>query len=167
MEGVGYWLIIAALYLVSSLMKQRKQKAARRTLEQEDLVPSSDKEPSPLQPEFLQNLFGDIRNMVEDIGKEGKQADDNFSILESDELTEQETEPIILEPDPNKLEESEFTYLSEKTLEPTRTEHQYWQQKTIEQHHLSTVLKNKNSLKSAIVFKEILDKPRAMRRTIR
>ena len=167
MEGIGYWLIIAALYLLSSLMKQRKQKAARQALEQEDLVSSSDKEPSPLQPEFLQNLFGDFRNMVEDIGKEGKQADDDSPIVESGELMEQETEPIIIETDLNKPEESEFTHLSEKTLKPTPRKHQYWQKKIIVQHHFSAVLNNKNSLKDAIVLKEILDKPRAMRKTIR
>ena len=167
MEGIGYWLIIAALYLLSSLMKQRKQKAARQALEQEDLVLSSDKEPSPLQPNFIQNMFGDLRNMVEDFDIEGIQADDDSAIVESGELMEQESEPIIIETDLNKPEESEFTHLSEKTLKPTHTKHKYWQKKTIVHHRLGVVLKNKNSLKNAIVLKEILDKPRAMRKTIR
>ena len=165
MDGVGYWLIIAAFYLLSSLMKQRKQKAARQRLEQEDLIPSSEKDPLPPQSEFLQNLVGDFWNTIGDIGKEGKITDNDFPVHESDEQMEHENEPITIEPYSDKLEKSEFTSHSEKSQKLTRTGHRYWQEKTIVQNYFGTVLKN--DLKTAFVLKEILDKPRAMRRTVR
>ena len=165
MDGIGYWLMIAAFYLLSSLMKQRKQKAARQALEQEDVIPNSEKELSPPQSEFLQNLVGNFWNTIGDIGKEGKITDDDFPVIDSDEQMEYENESIIIEPDSDKLEKSEFTSHSEKTSKLTHTGHQFWQKKTIVQNYFGTVLKN--DLKTAFVLKEILDKPRAMRRTVR
>ena len=166
MDGIGYWLIIAAFYLLSSLMKQRKQKAARQALEQEDVISDSEKDTPPTQPEFLQNLFGDFWNVVEEIGKEENKTEDDFPVIESDEQMEPETELIIIEPDSDKLEKSDFTHLPEKTRELTYTGSRFWQKKTrIVQNHFSTVLKN--DFKTAFVLKEILDKPRAMKRTIR
>ena len=38
MEGLAYWLFIAALYFLSTLMKKRQQKIARNKLDQEDAV---------------------------------------------------------------------------------------------------------------------------------
>ncbi|SVA75936.1 uncharacterized protein METZ01_LOCUS128790 [marine metagenome] len=162
MDGVGYWLIIAAFYLLSSLMKQRKQKAARQALEQEDSIPGPEKEYSP---PLLQNLFGDFWKMVEDSGREEKKTEDDFPVIESDEQMEHEMEPIIIEADSDKLEKSDFTYLPEKTQKLTYTGKNFWQKTTTVQNHFSAVLKN--DLKTAFVLKEILDKPRAMRRTIR
>tara|TARA_Y100000031_G_C7947848_1_gene260109 strand:+ start:82 stop:570 length:489 start_codon:yes stop_codon:yes gene_type:complete len=162
MDGVGYWLIIAAFYLLSSLMKQRKQKAARQALEQEDSIPGPEKEYSP---PLLQNLFGDFWKMVEDSGREEKKTEDDFPVIESDEQMEHETEPIIIEADSDKLEKSDFTYLPEKTQKLTYTGKNFWQKTTTGQNHFSAVLKN--DLKTAFVLKEILDKPRAMKRTIR
>ena len=165
MDGIGYWLMIAAFYLLSSLMKQRKQKAARQALKQEDVIPNSEKELSPPQPKFLQNLFGDFWNVVEDFGKEEKKTEDDFPVIDSDEQMEYEAEPIIIESNSDKLEKSEFTSHLEKSPKLTRTGHRYWQEKTIVQNYFGTVLKK--DLKTAFVLKEILDKPRAMRRTVR
>ena len=143
-------------------MKQRKQKAARQALEQEDSIPGPEKEYSP---PLLQNLFGDFWKMVEDSGREEKKTEDDFPVIESDEQMEHETEPIIIEADSDKLEKSDFTYLPEKTQKLTYTGEKFWQTTTTVQNYFSAVLKN--DLKTAFVLKEILDKPRAMRRTIR
>ena len=146
-------------------MKQRKQKAARQALEQEDVISDSEKDTPPTQPEFLQNLFGDFWNVVEEIGKEENKTEDDFPVIESDEQMASETEPINIEPDSDKHEKSDFTYLPEKTQKLTYTGKNFWQKTTTGQNHFSAVLKN--DLKTAFVLKEILDKPRAMRRTIR
>ncbi len=85
MEGIGYWLIIAALYLLSAFMKKRKQQADRRKLEQEDLVPDSEQKQTFFQAEFLQDLFGDMKNMAERSGLVSEQEKDDFIISEEDE----------------------------------------------------------------------------------
>ena len=51
MEGIGYWLFLAALYFIMSLMKKRQQKSARRILDQDESVPESDQQPGPFQSE--------------------------------------------------------------------------------------------------------------------
>ena len=64
MEGIGYWLFLAALYFLMSLMKKRQQKTARRMLDEDDSVQESDQQPGPFQSETLQELFNEIRILV-------------------------------------------------------------------------------------------------------
>ena len=67
MEGIGYWLFLAAMYFLLSLMKKRQQKVARRMLDEDELVQESDQQPGPFQSETLQELFNEIKNFGQDI----------------------------------------------------------------------------------------------------
>ena len=166
MEGIGYWLIIAVLYLLSTLMKRRKQQAARRELEQEDSVPDSEQKQTLFQAEFLQDMFGDLKNMAERSGLVSEQEKDDFIIPEADESIEYEQELFdkALEPEPIAPGETVFKDISEQAPELLKID---WEGITITHHHLSPILRDRHHLKRAIVLKEILDKPRAMRRAIR
>ena len=166
MEGIGYWLIIAVLYLLSAFMKKRKQQAARRELEQEDSVPDSEQKQTLFQAKFLQDLFGDMKNMAERSGLVSEQGKDDFIIPEADESIEYEQELFDndLEPEPIKPGETVFKDISEQASELLKID---WEGITITHHHLSPILRDRHHLKRAIVLKEILDKPRAMRRAIR
>ncbi len=166
MEGVGYWIIIAALYLVSSLMKKRKQKAARRELNQEDSVPDSEQKQTLFQSDFLQDMFGDMKNMVERSGLELGQEPDDFIISDEDDSIEYEQEILVQdrEFETIKSDETEFVAKSKQASVPLKIDREGT---TITHHHLSSILKNRQNLKQAIVLKEILDKPKAMRRAIR
>ena len=166
MEGIGYWLIIAVLYLMSTLMKRRKQQAARRELEQEDSVPDSEQKQTLFQAKFLQDMFGDMKNMAERSGLVSEQEKDDFIIPEADESIEYEQELFDkdLEPEPIEPGESVFKDISEQAPELLKID---WEGITITHHHLSPILRDRHHLKRAIVLKEILDKPRAMRRAIR
>ena len=166
MEGIGYWLIIAVLYLLSAFMKKRKQQAARRELEQEDSVPDSEQKQTLFQAKFLQDLFGDMKNMAERSGLVSEQEKDDFIIPEADESIEYEQELFDkdLEPEPIEPSETVFKDISEQAPELLKID---WEGITITHHHLSPILRDRHHLKRAIVLKEILDKPRAMRRAIR
>ena len=166
MEGIGYWLIIAVLYLLSAFMKKRKQQAARRELEQEDSVPDSEQKQTLFQAEFLQDMFGDLKNMAERSGLVSEQEKDDFIIPEADESIEYEQELFDndLEPEPIKPGETVFKDISEQAPELLKID---WEGITITHHYLSPILRDRHHLKRAIVLKEILDKPRAMRRAIR
>ena len=166
MEGIGYWLIIAALYLLSAFMKKRKQQAARRELEQEDSVPDSEQKQTLFQAKFLQDLFGDMKNMAERSGLVSEQEKDDFIIPEADESIEYEQELFDkdLEPEPIEPGKTVFKDISEQAPELLKID---WEGITITHHHLSPILRDRHHLKRAIVLKEILDKPRAMRRAIR
>ena len=166
MEGIGYWLIIAALYLLSSIMKKRKQQTTRRKLNQEDSVPDSEQKQSPVKSDFLQNLFGDIKEMVEGSELVPEQVKDDFVTPESDGSFQYEPEQTTI-PEPTESDEPEFEDFGKKVPEPIRGKYQYWEGEKISHYHLSPILKDMHNLKQAIVLKEILDKPRAMRREIR
>ena len=64
MEGIGYWLFLAALYFLMSLMKKRKQKSARRMLDEDESVQESDQQSGPFQSETLEGLLTKLRILV-------------------------------------------------------------------------------------------------------
>ncbi len=166
MEGIGYWLPIAALYLLSAFMKKRKQQDARRKLEQEDLVPDSEQKQTLFQAEFLQDLFGDMKNMAERSGLVSEQEKDDFIIPEADESIEYEQELFDKDLEQESIEplETVFKDISEQAPELLKID---LEGITISHQHLSPIFGDRHHLKRAIVLKEILDKPRAMRRAIR
>ena len=163
MEGVGYWLPIAALYLLSAFMKNRKQKAARRKLEEEDSVPDSEQKQTLFQAKFLQDMFGDMKNMAERSGLVSEQEKDGFIIPEEDESIEYEQELFDKDLEQESIEplETLFKDISEQAPKLLKID---WEGT---HHYLSPILRDRHHLKRAIVLKEILDKPRAMRRAIR
>ena len=166
MEGIGYWLIIAVLYLLSAFMKKRKQQAARRELEQEDSVPDSEQKQTLFQAKFLQDMFGDMKNMAERSGLVSEQEKDDFIISEADESIEYEQELFDKDLEPEQIEPGEtiFKDISEQAPELFKID---LEGITISHQQLSPILRDRHHLKRAIVLKEILDKPRAMRRAIR
>ena len=166
MEGVGYWLIIAVLYLLSAFMKKRKQQDARRKLEQEDSVPDSEQKQTLFQAEFLQDLFGDMKNMAERSGLVLEQEKADIIIPDADESIEYEQELFDKDLDPELIEplETVFKDISEQAPKLLKID---LEEKSITHHYLNPILRDRHNLKRAIVLKEILDKPRAMKRAIR
>ena len=60
MEGLGYWIFIAVLYLLSALMKKRQQQVPAS----QDSDSPKEKKSNLFQAEFLQDLFGDMKEYV-------------------------------------------------------------------------------------------------------
>ena len=167
MDGLAYWLFIAALYFLSSLMKRRQQKFARNKLEREDIdADDSDfieNKTSPA-PESMDDFFDQLRNY----GKEFldfEEDDDDQYLSEDEEQIEQEV--IIEEPSEDKSR-AVFEDLSEEKLEPIHEEYRI----TKKQNHnmsllVNSILSDNNKVKKEINLKEIFDKPRALRRSMR
>ena len=165
MEGIGYWLFLAALYFLMSLMKKRQQKSARRMLEEDELVQESDQQSGPFQSETLQDLFNEIKNFGQDILEP-----------DADEIDDYEfEEPIDTEEQPEIIDESEPVQTSRAISEdfseeyPEHIHKKYPVKKKVSAtgHFISPLLKDSNTIKQAIILKEILDKPRALKRFIR
>ena len=156
MEGLGYWFFLAVMYLLSAFLKKRKQQAPADQNPEID----SEKKPNPFQAEFLQDLFGDMKEYV-------KEAHDDVSEkFDDSEINEEEVEP---EPAHTPVEHDHviFKDLSDSDSEPIHKEYQLWGEVKTEKHFFSPKLKNRDDIKHAIVLKEILDKPRALRKSIR
>ncbi|MED5256845.1 MAG: hypothetical protein VX818_06370 [Candidatus Neomarinimicrobiota bacterium] len=167
MDGLAYWLFIAALYFLSSLMKRRQQKFARNKLEREDIdADDSDfieNKTSPA-PESMDDFFDQLRNY----GKEFldfEEEDDDQYLSEDEEQIEQEV--IIEEPLEDKSR-AVFEDLSEEKLEPIHEEYRITKKQNQNMSLLvNSILSDNNKVKKAIILKEIFDKPRALRRSMR
>ena len=167
MDGLAYWLFIAALYFLSSLMKRRQQKFARNKLEREDIdADDSDfieNKTSPA-PESMDDFFDQLRNY----GKEFldfEDDDDDQYLSEDEEQIEQEV--IIEEPSEDKSR-AVFEDLSEEKLEPIHEEYRITKKQNQNMSLLvNSILSDNNKVKKAIILKEIFDKPRALRRSMR
>ena len=167
MDGLAYWLFIAALYFLSSLMKRRQQKFARNKLEREDIdADDSDfieNKTSPA-PESMDDFFDQLRNY----GKEFldfEEEDDDQYLSEDEEQIKQEV--IIEEPSEDKSR-AVFEDLSEEKLEPIHEEYRITKKQNQNMSLLvNSILSDNNKVKKAIILKEIFDKPRALRRSMR
>ena len=167
MDGLAYWLFIAALYFLSSLMKRRQQKFARNKLEREDIDADdsdfNENKTSPA-PESMDDFFDQLRNY----GKEFldfEEDDDDQYLSEDEEQIEQEV--IIEEPSEDKSR-AVFEDLSEEKLEPIHEEYRITKKQNQNMSLLvNSILSDNNKVKKAIILKEIFDKPRALRRSMR
>ena len=165
MEGIGYWLFLAALYFLLSLMKKRKQKSARRMLDEDESIQESDQQSGPFQSETLQDLFNEIKNFGQDILEPDADEIDDYGF----------EEPIDTEEQPEIIDESEPVQTSRAISEdfseeyPEHIHKKYPVKKKVSAtgHFISPLLKDSNTIKQAIILKEILDKPRALKRFIR
>ena len=164
MEGLAYWLFIAALYFLSFLMKKRKQKGARKRLDQEETA-SDNSDFIETEPETMGDFFDQLKNygkefLVEDQSDVG---DIRYDI-------EEEKEHVDSKIDIESKETSRaiFDDLSEEILEPIHKEYRIHNKQNQNISFLvSSLLEDNNKVKKAIILKEIFDKPRGLRRSIR
>jgi len=163
MEGIGYWIFLAVLYLLSSLMKKRRQQTIGQQQDKEDPNSIDEVKSNPFQAEFLQDLFRDMKDLVEDPEEISEEEIENIYFDEEVEEIEPEKE-VVVASDENSHDV--FEDLSEPKLEPIHEEYKYWKKQKVEMSAFSLSFTSMNDLKRAIVLKEILDKPRALRRAI-
>ena len=169
MDGLAYWLFIAALYFLSSLMKRRQQKFARNKLEREDIYADDsdfiDNKTSP-SPESMDDFFDQLRNYGKEfLDFEEEEEDDDQYPSEDEEKIDQEV--IIEEPSEDKSR-AVFEDLSEEKLEPIHEEYRITKKQNQNMSLLvNSILSDNNKVKKAIILKEIFDKPRALRRSMR
>ena len=165
MEGIGYWLFLAALYFLMSLMKKRQQKSARRMLDEDESVPESDQQPGPFQSETLQDLFNEIKNFGQDILEPGADEIDDYEF--EDSIDAEEQPEIIDEPELVQTSRAIFKDFSEEYPEHIQKIYPIRKKVSKTRHFINPLLKNIDRFKQAIILKEVLDKPRALKRSIR
>jgi len=163
MEGLAYWLFIAALYFLSTLMKKRQQKIARNKLDQEDAV-SDNSDFIKTEPETMNDFFDQLKNY----GKEFLDLDeveDKEYVIQEEEYVDKE---IDIDIPSEEISRAVFDDLSEETMEPIHKEYRI----TKKQNQnislvVNSLLNDNDKVKKAIILKEIFDKPRALRRLTR
>ena len=161
MEGIGYWIFLLALYLISTLAKKRKQKKAWETLDKEE----ENQGDTPLQPDFIEQFFGDL------VPKEERPIISEDE-PEPEEVYPEEEIPIETESIPSEVQ-ADLPLSSFKAFEsPFDKRHvgafSHWDlpEKKLAEESLASILvqlNGKTNLRRAIILKEILDKPLALR----
>ena len=165
MEGIGYWLFLAALYFLLSLMKKRKQKSARHMLDEDESVQESDQQSGPFQSETLQELFNEIKNFGQDILEPGA---DEIADYEFEEPTDTDEQPEIIDgSEPVQTARAIFEDFSKEYPEHIHKKYPIRKKVSPTGHFISPLLKDVDRFKQAIILKEVLDKPRALKRSIR
>ncbi len=162
MEGLGYWFFLAGMYLLSAFLKKRKQQAARQQGEQEKLGSQTQESQNPFKSDFLKDIFGDIKEFGQEHDVEiqeeyfdNKELDEKQISMAKEDQTSKEHDHVV------------FEDLSNPEPEPIHKEHQYWKKHPVKKHQFDLSFDSYDELKRAIIMKEILDKPRAQRRSIR
>ena len=162
MEGLGYWFFLAVMYLLSAFLKKRKQQAARQQGEQEKLGSQTQESQNPFKSDFLKDLFGDIKEFGQEHDVEiqeeyfdNKELDEKQISMAKEDQTSKEHDHVV------------FEDLSNPEPEPIHKEYQYWKKDPVKKHKFDLSFDSNDELKRAIIMKEILDKPRAQRRSIR
>ena len=162
MEGLGYWFFLAVMYLLSAFFKKRKQQATRQQGEQEKLGSQTQESQNPFKSDFLKDLFGDIKEFGQEHDVEiqeeyfdNKELDEKQISMAKEDQTSKEHDHVV------------FGNLSDLDSKPIRKEYQYWEKTPGKKYQIDLSFDSYDELKRAIIMKEILDKPRAQRRSIR
>jgi hypothetical protein len=141
MEGLAYWIFLAAFYLLSAFMKKRREQVS-------DSDTSSEKKSNIFQNQFFQDMFQDMKEID----------------VEPEELSLEEDS--YLEEDSPLEEEPIFEDLSKLSNEDGNKKNKPISKHDIKKQIGVNFFKNPNDLKRGIIMKEILDKPRALRKNI-
>ncbi len=151
MDNLGYWFFLLIIYLLSAVMKKRRQKEARKGLNQEG-------ENDWKTPDFVKGIFADFVD-------KGESDLDEVTYVEVDEKLEAEPDenefegqPQILTPEPKV----EFSVVQRDRTIGT-LEHKVSKKKK----HRAIFFKDLQDVRMAMIYKEIMDKPRALRHSIR
>ncbi len=162
MEGLGYWFFLAGMYLLAAFLKKRKRQAARQQGEQEKLGSQTQESQNPFKSDFLKDMFGDIKEFGQEHDVEiqeeyfdNKELDEKQISMAKEDQTSKEHDHVV------------FEDLSNPEPEPIHKEYQYWKKDPVKKHKFDLSFDSNDELKRAIIMKEILDKPRAQRRSIR
>jgi len=155
MDSLGYWLFLLILYMLSFMMKKRKQKAARQKLE-------GDEENGWQTTDFVKGIFADFV----DKGKE--ELDEAVFTELEEELEEELGKPEFHEPPQEiPLEESHLPKKDLSIIDEHRTIGTIAHREIKKVIFRSIFFQNQGDVRMAMIYKEIMDKPRALRRSIR
>ncbi|HIC38027.1 MAG TPA: hypothetical protein EYO79_01005 [Candidatus Marinimicrobia bacterium] len=151
MDNPGYWLFLLIIYLLSTMMKKRRQKEARKGLNQEG-------ENDWKTPGFVKEIFTDFVD-------KGESDLDEVTYTELDEELEAELDENVFEGQP-QISTSE-PKVDFSVVQGDRTIGTLVHKVSKKKKHRAIFFKDLQDVRMAMIYKEIMDKPRALRHSIR
>ena len=148
------WLFLMLLYAFFGWMKKKQRDKAREKIESQEGWDTGD---------FVEFGEGILESII------GDETEKEEVII--DEKTDVAEQDLIAETDEDKeqIDDAIDTILNEKTenIEKERVHHFVQSIKSGQTNVLNKIMDKNNPVQSAIIFKEIFDKPRSLRRKIR
>jgi len=154
---MGNWVFLMLLYIFFGWMKKRQQTKAREKIESQEDWDTGNfaKFGEKILENFLEKEREDEEEIIEEQKAYEKEEDAlNAEIIEQDEKGDISSPSILTEQYTENLEK-EVSIRSDYKIN----------RKNI--NALDSIVDINNPLKTAIIFKEIMDKPRALRKKIR
>ena len=154
---MGNWLFLMLLYVFFGWMKKRQRDKAREKIESQESWDTGD------FVEFGEGILDRI------LGEDGKKKDEIISEQNVNEYEESDLDVEIIKENKENAEIPPAIIVEEKTenLEKEVSARYDYRIKRKNINVLNTLNDINNSAKTAIIFREILDKPRSLRRKIR
>jgi hypothetical protein len=163
MEGIGYWIFLIILYGLSSYLRKRRRQQARDALEQEDQKQGEDK---PRQDwrrsEIFKELFGGLEPKPVTAGPEDTEIFDWDQAGEPELESELEPKKPVTEPVSIERSKREATPRERRRrIRPVSNIEKEIEVPLLQS--LRSALERRSSLKEAIIMREIIEKPLALR----
>ena len=154
---MGNWLFLMLLYVFFGWMKKRQRDKAREKIESQESWDTGD---------FVEFGEGILDNIL---GKDDDKKDEIISEQNVNEYEESDLDVEIIEEHKENAEIPPAIIVEEKTenLEKEVSARYDYRIKRKNINVLNTLNDINNPAKTAIIFREILDKPRSLRRKIR
>ena len=154
---MGNWLFLMLLYVFFGWMKKRQRDKAREKIESQESWDTGD---------FVELGEGILDRIL---GEDGKKKDEIISEQNVNEYEESDLDVEIIEEHKENAEIPPAIIVEEKTenLEKEVSARYDYRIKRKNINVLNTLNDINNPAKTAIIFREILDKPRSLRRKIR
>ena len=154
---MGNWLFLMLLYVFFGWMKKRQRDKAREKIESQESWDTG------AFVEFGEGILDRI------LGEDGKKKDEIISEQNVNEYEESDLDVEIIEEHKENAEIPPAIIVEEKTenLEKEVSARYDYRIKRKNINVLNTLNDINNPAKTAIIFREILDKPRSLRRKIR
>ena len=148
------WLFLMLLYAFFGWMKKKQRDKAREKIESQEGWDTGDF--VEFGEGILESIIGDGNEREETIIDEKVDIADQDLIEATNEDEEQYNDVIKKIPDEDK-----------GNIEQKKSQHASRSINTTQTNVFNKIIKGNNSVQSAIIFKEIFDKPRSQRRKIR
>jgi len=154
------WLFLLLFYALSVYLKNRKQKAAHKEIE-DDPDWDPEEKPETVKGVDLLEKFLASKGLIEQEAVSEKPGSEESSEIDFELVSEEQVTPVpedLESFNQGKIERREkdrrFTDRDHKILKPVTRDHE----------KLKQIFNSPDSLKRGIIIKEILDKPLALRK---
>ena len=155
---ISYWIFFLIAYLVSQWLKKRSQVFEQTTAEEEENSSTTSKNEKNQIPEFIRNLG--FEDLIDEIKPKVISKEESYTEFSEDDFdSELLADAHVLESKVTREDDLEEKEINEQIMPKSKD-----LAKLTSSHPIQVYLNHSKSLKNAILIREILGPPRAIKR---